>query len=150
MGVLLLAGLIIGLSCGPTVPTRKPPAKKERRRVDTLTVFITGNTLGELKPCGCSGGQLGGFDRRSVVFNSVPADHRLIVDTGSLVRSDSRQDLIKFNISIQALSILNYNVVNLTAKDIEIGRNLGLLDDPILGFVSPHAAGEKGDRACCG
>ena len=140
---VLLAGFMIGLSCGPTVPTRRPPAKKERRQVDTLTVFITGNTLGELKPCGCSGGQLGGFDRRPAVFNSVPADKRVILDTGSLVRSDTRQDLIKFNISIQALSILNYNVVNLTAKDIEIGRNLGLLDDPILGFVSPHAAGEK-------
>jgi len=142
-GVLLLAGLAIVLSCGPASPTKRPPAKRERRPVETLTVFFTGNTLGELKPCGCSGGQLGGFDRRPAVFNRVPADHRVIVDTGSLVRSDSRQDLIKFNISIQALSILNYDVVNLTEEDVRIGANLGLLDDPILGLISPHAAGEK-------
>jgi len=25
---------------------------------DVLTVFLTGNELGALKPCGCSGGQL--------------------------------------------------------------------------------------------
>lgn len=140
---LLLAGLMIGISCGPTTPTKRAPRKKERRQVDTLTVFITGNTLGELKPCGCSGGQLGGFDRRPAVFNSVPAEQRLIMDTGSLVRSDAQQDLIKFNISIQALSILNYNVVNLTEKDVEISRNLGLLDDPILGLISPYAADER-------
>jgi hypothetical protein len=143
---LLLTGLAVGVSCVPTAPTEKPPRAKERREVDTLTVFITGNTLGELKPCGCSGGQLGGFDRRPAVFNGVPAEKRLIMDTGSLVRSDAQQDLIKFNISVQALSLLSYDVVNLTEKDIEISNNLGLLDDPILGLVSPHAAGEKISR----
>ncbi|MFC1636703.1 multiheme c-type cytochrome [Planctomycetota bacterium] len=143
---LLLTGFTIGLSCGPTAPTKAPPRKTDRRQVDTLTVFITGNTLGELKPCGCSGGQLGGFDRRFAVFNSVPAEKRMIVDTGALVRGDAQQDLIKFNISIQALSVLNYDVVNLTEKDVEISRNLGLLDDPILGLISPHPAGDKISR----
>ncbi len=136
-------GITIGLSCGPTAPTQAPPREKEHPQVDTFAVFITGNTLGELKPCGCSGGQLGGFDRRSAVFNSVPAEKKMILDTGALVRSDVRQDLIKFNISIQALSILDYNVLNLTRKDVEISRNLGLLDDPVLGIISPYAADDK-------
>lgn len=144
--LLLLTGFTIGLSCQPTAPTRTPSRKIERHPVDTLTVFITGNTLGELKPCGCSGGQLGGFDRRSAIFNRVPSEKRMIVDTGALVRSDAQQDLIKFNISIQALSILNYDVVNLTEQDVEISRNLGLLDDPVLGLISPHAAGDKISR----
>lgn len=73
-------------------------------------------------------------------------EKRLIIDTGSLVRGDARQDLIKFNISIQAMSILNYNVINLTEKDVEISRNLGLLDDPVLGLISPYAADEKISR----
>ena len=140
---LLLTGLAVGVSCVPTAPTERPPREIERRGVDALTVFVTGNTLGELKPCGCSGGQLGGFDRRPAVFSSVPSEKRLIIDTGSLVRGDAQQDLIKFNISIQALSLLAYDVVNLTEKDIEVSQNLGLLDDPVLGLVSPHAAGGK-------
>ncbi|MBN2314804.1 MAG: cytochrome c family protein [Sedimentisphaerales bacterium] len=141
-GAVLLAGLAIGISCGPKGPSETPSHEKERRRGDTLTVFITGNTLGELKPCGCSGGQLGGLDRRSVVFNRVPADKRLILDTGALVRNDLQQDLIKFNVTIQALSLLKYHVVNLTEKDVEISRNLGLLDDPILNFISPYTTDE--------
>jgi len=141
-GAVLLAGLAIGVSCVPTRPSEPPSRKQKRRRADTLTVFITGNTLGELKPCGCSGGQLGGLDRRSVVFNRVPAEKRLILDTGALVRNDLEQDLIKFNVTIQALSLLNYHVVNLTEKDVEISRNLGLLDDPVLRFISPYAADE--------
>ena len=67
----------------------------------------------------------------------------MIVDTGAIVSGDTQQDLFKFNISIQALSLLNYTVVNLTEKDIETSRNLGLLDDPILGLISPYPAGEK-------
>ena len=139
---LLLTGLSVGVSCVPTAPTEAPPREKKRRQADAITVFITGNTLGELKPCGCFGGQLGGFDRRPAVFNTVPAEERLIMDAGSLVKGDAEQDLIKFNISIQAFSILGYNVVNLTAKDVEISENLGLLDEPVIGFISPHTTGE--------
>ncbi|MEE9371409.1 MAG: cytochrome c family protein [Sedimentisphaerales bacterium] len=94
----------------------------------SVTVFLTGNELGALQPCGCSGGQLGGLDRRSAIFNSVPAEARLIVDTGSLVDGDSEQDLIKFDIVLQAFNLLDYDLVNLSEKDIEIAKSRGVLD----------------------
>jgi hypothetical protein len=137
----LLIGLGMAASCVPTAPSKAPPRETTGRRgTEALTVFITGNTLGELKPCGCSGGQLGGFSRRAAILNSVPPDKRLVMDTGSLVRGDAKQDMIKFDISLQALSLLGYDVVNLTEKDVEISQNLGLLDNPILGLISPYAA----------
>jgi len=114
-------------SCVP-VREAKPPATPVHE-ADVLTVFLTGNELGALKPCGCSGGQLGGLDRRSAILNSVPSEARLIVDTGSLVQSGSEQDLIKFHVLIQAFDLLDYDLVNLTDRDIEIVRNLGLLDE---------------------
>ena len=120
-----------------------PAAVRLRSPHDVLTVFLTGNELGALKPCGCSGGQLGGLDRRSEVFNSVPASQRLIVDTGSFVEGDSEQDLIKFNIIIQAFSLLYYDLVNLSEKDIEIAQNLGLLSNPPVGLISSHGTGER-------
>jgi len=104
------------------------PVRYPKEISNGVSVFLTGNELGALKPCGCSGGQLGGLDRRSAVFAGVPKQKRLIVDTGGLVNSDSEQDLIKFNIIIQAFGLLGYDVVNLTEKDIEIGKTLGLLD----------------------
>ena len=60
----------------------------------------------------------------------MPEQKRLIVDTGSLVKSDSEQDLIKFNIIVQAYDLLGYDLVSLSEKDIETGGNLGLLDGP--------------------
>ena len=110
---------------------------------DEAVIFITGNEFGALKPCGCSGGQLGGLDRRPAVFNTVPKQRRLIIDTGGLVKGDSEQDLIKFNIILQAFGLLDYDLVNLTEKDIKIAQNLGLLTNRIVGFISPYGSGEK-------
>lgn len=111
---------------------------------DVLTVFITGNELGTLKPCGCSGGQLGGLDRRSAVFDSVSPLKRLILDTGGLVEGDSEQDLIKFNIIIQAFSLLDYDLVGLSERDVEIAKGQGLLDDigSVFDVVSFRGDGE--------
>ena len=134
VGVLFLAALTVGISC--VQPERRRPQvyRQENRQAGSLTIFFTGGTLGALKPCGCSGGQLGGFERRRAVLNTVPREQRLAIDTGSLVRSDGDQDLIKYTIIVQALRQLNYDVVSLTEKDIEIGRNLGELDGTDLGF----------------
>jgi hypothetical protein len=118
---------------------------------DVISVFLTGNELGALKPCGCSGGQLGGLDRRPAVFNTVPAQRRMIVDTGLFVESDGEQDLIKFDILVRAFSLLGYDVVNLTEEDVRIAEDLGLFEvigsffniittEP-LRIASPPAAG---------
>jgi len=107
-----------------------------------ITVFFTGNELGQLKPCGCSGGQLGGLDRRYAVFNTVKPENRLIIDTGSLVVDSSEQNLIKFNIIVQAYSQLGYDLVSLTSRDISIAQQAGLLDGlcSIAGCITAAAA----------
>jgi hypothetical protein len=118
---------VLCVSCESDVATKrsvKAPSKGEE-----LTVFFTGNVLGELKPCGCSGGQLGGLGRRAVIFDSVPQDKRLIIDTGSLVKSQSDQDLIKYEIILQSLKDLDYDLVNLTEEDITTGKRIGLFED---------------------
>ncbi len=107
---------------------------------DTITVFLTGNELGALKPCGCSGGQLGGLDRRNAVFNSASEEKRLIIDTGSLVKIDGEQDLIKFNVIIQAFDLLDYDLVGFSERDLEIiSNNFGSLDgfNSILNIIAP-------------
>lgn len=93
-----------------------------------VTIFFTGNELGALQPCGCSGGQLGGIDRRGAVLNTVNPENRLVFDTGSLVGESTEQNLIKLNIVIQAFSQLGYDMLNLTEQDILITRRAGLFD----------------------
>ena len=123
--VVFICALTAGASC--ILDMSAKPAAGSARKADVLTVFLTGNELGELKPCGCSGGQLGGLDRREAVFGTVPALKRVIVDTGSFVEGDSEQDEIKFNVIVEAFNLLDYDLVNLTEADIEMARNLGLV-----------------------
>jgi len=134
--------LTAGALCVFAMSTK--PQEKSVHKTDVLTVFLTGNELGALQPCGCSGGQLGGFDRRSAVLNSVPAAKRLIVDTGSFVEKMSEQDIIKFKIIIQAFNLLDYDLVNLTEEDIEIAQNLGLLDSikSIFNIITSHSGAD--------
>ena len=134
--MLRLATCICLLTAGPLCiwAMSTKPAARPSRKAEVLTVFITGNELGALQPCGCSGGQLGGFDRRRAVFQNVPESRRLIVDTGSFVESDGEQNIIKFNIIIQALELLDYDLVSLSKKDIQIARELVLLDNIGSGF----------------
>jgi hypothetical protein len=139
--------LVVGILCLLMTPACIPPDRGRPEegpdKGDEAVIFITGNEFGALKPCGCSGGQLGGLDRRPAVFNTVPKQNRLVIDTGGLVKSDSEQDLIKLNIILQAFGLLDYDLVNLTEKDIKIAQNLGLLTNPIVGFISPYGSGEK-------
>ena len=104
------------------------PAKPVLEKVEALTVFITGNELGSMRPCGCSGGQLGGFDRRAAILKQANPSTRLIIDTGRLIKKSSEQDIIKLNIMMQAYIMLGYDMLNLTREDIEIAKTAGLFE----------------------
>jgi hypothetical protein len=121
-----LCALAAGLSCpsGTVAPAPPLPPGWE------LTVFFTGSELGSLRPCGCSGGQLGGIEKRTAIFNRVPASRRLIVATGELVQNDREQDLMKFRVLFEAFNLLHYDVTNLTRRDYGIADRLGLVGDP--------------------
>jgi len=104
--------------------------------VSTVTIFLTGDVLGELQPCGCASGQLGGLDRRAAIFEGVAHDRRLIIDTGNFIGDETEQDIIKFGAIMQALDMLGYDIVNLTENDIRIARELGLLEGTSFNIVT--------------
>ncbi len=108
---------------------------------DAATIFITGDELGAMKPCGCFGGQLGGLDRRGVVLDELPKDRRVALDTGNMIAGQSEQDLIKFTFIARAFEMLGYDVVRFTAGDIEAARNQGMLQGE-LGFKVITAAAD--------
>jgi len=136
--VVCICVLTAGALCVFTMSAK--PSGKSIHKTEVLTVFLTGNELGALQPCGCSGGQLGGFDRRWAVLNSASAQRRLIVDTGGFVEGNNEQDIIKFKVIIQAFNLLGYDLVNLREEDIEIAQDLGLLGSikSIFNIISSH------------
>lgn len=123
---LMAATTVLAAPGAATTPQSQDFSEQAARQ--TITIFFTSNELGSMKPCGCSGGQLGGLDRRYAVFNAVSPQNRLIIDTGSLVEETTAQGLIKFGIIVQAYTQLGYNVVNLTGQDILVARDAGFLD----------------------
>jgi hypothetical protein len=124
---LLICGYIVVLSTIVLTAISASNSAALSPQNEKITVFLTGQTLGALKPCGCFGGQLGGLDRRPAIFDSVPPEKRLIIDTGNFVPDSSEQNLIKFDIITMGLSILGYDVVNLNEEDIEIARSRGFI-----------------------
>ena len=113
---------------------------------DSITVFLTGREMGSLKPCGCSGGQLGGLERRSAILDAVPEDQRLLISTGSQIADTTEQDLIKYPIFIQALSLLGYDVINMTPED-RVAADLTGAWEQLGAFgavISQEADGEHG------
>jgi hypothetical protein len=138
---IVLFGLSMVLGCRVDTETKHTQASA----VDpnrSVTVFLTGQELGRLKPCGCSGGQLGGLERRGAIIDQIPATRRLVINTGSVVPTDSDQDLIKFSVFFQAYQALRYDVVHLTDQDRQNGRATGLFQqshDPIR-FIGSQAS----------
>lgn len=101
-----------------------------------IVIFLTGETLGQLKPCGCTAGQLGGFEKRKTVLDAVDSKRRLLLDTGHLIEGQSEQNILKYNIIIQALSMLGYDAVNFNSKDVEVARDHIGLDSIPFAIIS--------------
>ena len=114
-----------------------------------LVVVYSGNTLGELKPCGCTKEEdQGGFERRVTYFKQVSTNSKniLLVDTGDSFKEPTRQGKIKARYIMQAMSKLKYDAIIPGDKDLVYGEsflNKGesipwLLSNAKLGKISPR------------
>ncbi|RKY08257.1 MAG: hypothetical protein DRP66_04985, partial [Planctomycetota bacterium] len=142
---VLLCALIAICGCTPKsidIGSGDASSAKIPSGKDTITVFLTGNLLGTLQPCGCSAGQLGGFGRRRAVLETVADDRKLVVDTGNLLQAQTPQDMLKLGIIFQALSILNYDVANLNADELSLATELGLVAGGGFRIITADADGD--------
>ena len=90
-----------------------------------LLIIYSGNSLGELKPCGCAKEEdQGGFERRMTFFKrfAANAENTLFVDTGDSFKEPTRQGKIKARYIMQAMSRLNYDAVVPGDKDLVYGE----------------------------
>ena len=106
-----------------------------------LVIVYTGNTLGELKPCGCAKEEdQGGFERRLTYLKEVFANSKniLLVDTGDNFKEPSTQGKIKARYIMQAMSKSKYDAVILGDKDLVYGEPF-LNDDASVPWLLSNA-----------
>jgi len=90
-----------------------------------VAIFLTGQQLGYIEPCGCTGleNQKGGLARRHTLLRQL-RDERgwpvVALDVGSQVRRYGRQQEIKFQQTAGALRTLGYTGVVLGASDLRL------------------------------
>ncbi len=93
---------------------------------ESLLIVFSGEETGNLEPCGCYEGQIGGISRRYTFIDSFrkKKDVILPVSLGDLPKNVGRQDEIKMEIFCRAFGEMDYVLHNLGEKDIEIGPQL--------------------------
>lgn len=98
----------------PTPPPAKPPE---------LSLFLTGETNGYLKPCGCVSFQLGGLSRFATHLKeqSKHRPNRLLLSNGQLFEGMGEQNEMEATVIAQVFQYLNYGVVNLTERELCFG-----------------------------
>ena len=87
------------------------------------TVAATGEILGELEPCGCTPGQLGGLGRRLSYLRSLREQgvQPVVVDNGDLVARCGRQAEVKVEILSMAMAAMGYTACNVGERDLRMG-----------------------------
>src|SRR3990172_5858029 len=93
---------------------------------ESLLIVFSGEETGNLEPCGCYEGQIGGISRRDTLIDLCreKKDVILPVSLGDLPKSSGRQEEIKMEIFCRAIGEMDYILHNLGEKDIEIGPQL--------------------------
>ncbi len=117
--VIILVVLLFGnryVDCGVLSQTK-----------EQVSIVFTGEENGYLKPCGCTGGQLGGLVRRYEMIESLKADGHIIlpVSLGDLSKSPDRQSEIKMETMLKAMDMMGYVVHNIGENDLAM--DFGLL-----------------------
>lgn len=115
-----------------------------------LVLVLTGQQLGYIEPCGCTGleNQKGGLARRHTFIQELTSKRGWTVaplDLGNQVRRFGKQSEIKFQTTAEALRTMGYYAATLGPEDLQVSAS-GLLtgtnppsDQPSL-FVSANLA----------
>ncbi len=90
-----------------------------------ILIIYSGNTLGELKPCGCAREEdQGGIERRMSHLKEVRAraKNTLFVDTGDNFKEPTRQGKLKGQTLMAAMAKMEYDAVTLGDHDFVYGN----------------------------
>lgn len=87
-----------------------------------LRIVFTGETLGELEPCDCSGEMAGGLPARGGYVRSERAKgDLLLVDTGCIGRGARDFERLRARATLRGMRVMGYHAVNLGEHELWLG-----------------------------
>jgi len=120
-GALIFWAAAIVAGSGMAASTPDNPENESRQ----ILIVYSGNTLGELKPCGCAKEEdQGGIERRMGYIEEMRArtKNTLLVDNGDNFKEPTRQGKIKARYLMQAVRDMKYDAVTLGDHDFVYGN----------------------------
>ena len=120
---LFTAVLLAGCSTQAPAPAASAvPVMDTSLAGKELLIIYTGNTFGELKPCGCDKEEeQGGIERRMSYLKSARTANTLLVDLGDNFKEATRQGKLKAEYLIASMLRMQYDAVTLGEKDLVYG-----------------------------
>ncbi len=122
VGLLVFWSVIVFFTSCIASPKEDSVAKKTGQ----IHIIFSGNTLAELKPCGCAKEEdQGGFERRMSYLKEVRAgaNNVLLVDTGDNFKEPTRQGKVKAKYLLRAMREMKYDAVMLGDHDFVYGNS---------------------------
>jgi hypothetical protein len=139
--VVLLAATAVGLTVWlwPRGEDGRP------RPGSRLRVLFSGETLGEIEPCNCSGKMAGGLPARGGYIESQRGD-RLLVDTGCVGNGARDFEMIRTEATLRGMAAMGYDAANIGETELWVGRQgLARLAEVGVPFVSANVRATDGE-----
>lgn len=107
-----------------TTPRLKnPPAKFLNWPRPAAVLVLSGEQHGYIEPCGCSESQSGGLSRRADLIKQLQAKNWPVtgLDLGGVIGRDRLQSRIKYEMTLDVLKDLQYQVVGFGPEEVRLG-----------------------------
>jgi hypothetical protein len=134
--ILLVVGVAV-LAYGLLRSNGRP--KKGSR----LRVLFSGETMGELEPCNCSGQMAGGLPVRGGYIETHGGPH-LLLDIGCIGNGVRDFELLRTRAAVRGMAVMGYDAANVGEHELWLGRDK-LLELTALGvpFVSANVLDDQ-------
>lgn len=97
-----------------------------RAQENAITFLVTGEQMGRLKPCGCTKETVGGLTRRATLVRQLRGEigaDVLLLDNGGIVMETGRQQEIKYDITVAAMDVMEYDAAGVGFRDLGLGMD---------------------------
>jgi len=102
-----------------------PELEQSGPKFGDLLIIFSGNTFGELKPCGCAKEEdQGGIERRMGYLKvaRASAKNTFLADTGDGFKAPTQQGKLKAQYLAKSMAMMDYDAVALGEKDLVYGN----------------------------